>query len=405
MDYDQFFADKLNELHETGEYRVFAPLKRQEGKYPKVWHQKLQKEVTIWCSNNYLAMGQNPKIINAMHDALDECGAGAGGTRNISGTNHYHVMLEDELAKLHEKQNALLFTSGYIANWSVLATLGRHLEGCQIFSDSNNHASMIEGIRHSKAQKYIWKHNDTDDLERLLKKAHDENPNNPKIVAFESVYSMDGDIAPIKDIIEICEKYNALSYLDEVHAVGLYGKHGAGIAQEYGVMDKVTIIQGTLGKTFGTMGGYIAGSNQMIDFIRSFASGFIFSTALPPVIAAGALECIRYLKHNDFERQKQKRNVKIVRQKLNDIGLPCINNESHIIPVMVKDPKKCKILSDLLLENYNIYVQPINYPTVPKGTERLRLTPSPAHTKQDIDHLVDSLSQLWSQCALARAVA
>ena len=399
---NQFFEKKLNELHENGEYRIFANLKRKQGEFPQAYHKASDKNVTMWCSNDYLGMGQNPMILEAMHKALNECGAGAGGTRNIAGTNHYHVELERELAELHNKEDALIMTSGYVANWSVLSTLGKHIEGCIIFSDSNNHASMIEGIKHSKAEKYIWKHNDVNDLERLLKNA---DAKATKIVAFESVYSMDGDIAPIKDILDVCEKYGAISYIDEVHAVGLYGEHGGGVAEREGVMDRVSIIQGTLAKAFGVMGGYIAGDKMLVDFIRSFASGFIFSTALPPVLAAGALESVRYLKQSEFERQKQRKNVRIVREELNRIGLPCLDNESHIIPVMVKDAKKCKLITDLLLNDYSIYVQPINYPTVPKGTERLRLTPSPLHSKEDIQHLTNSLSQLWSQCALARAVA
>lgn len=401
-DYKQFFNRKLDELHESGEYRIFANLKKTQGTFPVVRHEETKQNVIIWCSNDYLGMGQNPKIINAMQEALNECGAGAGGTRNIAGTNYYHVELEKELAMLHNKQAALLLTSGYIANWSVLSTLGKYLNGATIFSDSHNHASMIEGIRHSKAKKYIWKHNDVRDLEQALKNAETDMP---KIVAFESVYSMDGDIAPVSDILDVCEKYNAISYIDEVHAVGLYGKHGAGICEQENVMERIDIVQGTLGKAFGVMGGYIAGNTELVDFIRSYASGFIFSTALPPVLAAGALECVRHLKQSEMERTKQRKNVRIVREKLNAIGLPCLENESHIIPVMVKDAKKCKLLADLLLNEYAIYVQPINYPTVPKGTERLRLTPSPLHSQEDIEHLVSSLSQLWSQCALARAVA
>jgi len=347
-------------------------------------------------------MGQHPRTLDAMKDALDKCGAGAGGTRNISGTNHYHVLLEQELADLHNKQAALVLTSGYVANWAALGTIASKIPNCEIFSDSDNHASMIEGIRHSRAPKHLWKHNDVADLERLLAAA---DPDVPKLVAFESVYSMDGDICPLKEILDVCEKYNALSYLDEVHAVGLYGPRGAGIAEREGLMDRVSIIQGTLGKAFGVMGGYITGSENLIDFVRSFASGFIFSTALPPALAAGATASIQHLKHSDLERMRQRKNVKVLREKLDALGLPHMDNESHIVPVMVGDPKKCKFISDLLLENYGIYVQPINYPTVAKGTERLRITPSPLHTQEDINNLVTALSDLWSQCALSRAVA
>ena len=401
MNFESFFNSRLDALKESGEYRTFADLKR-EGAFPYAYHQSEDRDVTVWCSNDYLGMGQNPQVLDAMRKALEECGAGAGGTRNISGTNHYHILLERELAELHDKPAALLLTSGYIANWSVLATLGKHLPDCEIFSDSHNHASMIEGIRHSKARKHIWRHNDPRDLERLLAEC---SPDTPKIVAFESVYSMDGDICPLAEILDVCEKYGAMSYLDEVHAVGLYGARGGGIAEREGLMERVTIIQGTLAKAFGVMGGYIAGSAALVDFVRSFASGFIFSTALPPVLAAGACASVRHLKRSDLERQRQRQNVKIVRQRLEACGLPCLENDSHIIPVMVKDAKKCKLLADLLLRDYGVYIQPINYPTVPKGSERLRITPSPLHSAADIEHLISALSALWSQCALARAVA
>ena len=337
-----------------------------------------------------------------MKEAIDKCGAGAGGTRNISGTNHYHILLEQELADLHNKEAALMLTSGYVANWAALGTLASRIPNCEIFSDSDNHASMIEGIRHSRAPKHLWKHNDVADLERLLAAA---DPDVPKLVAFESVYSMDGDICPLEEILDVCEKYGAMSYLDEVHAVGLYGPRGGGVAEREGLMDRVTVIQGTLGKAYGVMGGYIAASSNLVDFVRSFASGFIFSTALPPALAAGATASIQHLKQSDMERMRQRRNVKKLREKLDGIGLPHMMNDSHIVPVMVGDPKKCKFISDLLLDQYGVYVQPINYPTVPKGTERLRITPGPLHTDQDIDHLVGALSELWSQCALSRAVA
>jgi len=404
MDFESFFETQLDGLKEAGNYRVFADLERHKGNFPKAtrYDQGQETEVTVWCSNDYLGMGQHPNTLEAMKDAIDKCGAGAGGTRNISGTNHYHVLLEEELADLHNKEAALLLTSGYVANWAALGTLASKIPNCEIFSDSENHASMIEGIRHSRAPKHIWKHNDVADLERLLAAA---DPDVPKLVAFESVYSMDGDICPLKEILDVCDKYGAMSYLDEVHAVGLYGPQGGGIAEREGLMDRVTLIQGTLGKAFGVMGGYITGSANLIDFVRSFASGFIFSTALPPALAAGAAASIKHLKVSEIERMRQRNNVRLLREKLDAIGLPHMDNDSHIVPVMVGDAKKCKFISDLLLENYAIYVQPINYPTVAKGTERLRITPSPLHTDADLDHLVEALSKLWSQCALSRAVA
>ncbi len=405
MDFEEFFTGELDGLREEGNYRVFADLERHRGDFPKALRRSddgAQSDVTVWCSNDYLGMGQHPNTLEAMKAAIDQCGAGAGGTRNISGTNHHHVMLERELADLHNKPAALLLTSGYVANWTALGTLASRIPNCEIFSDSDNHASMIEGIRHSRAPKHIWKHNDVADLERLLSQA---DPKVPKLVAFESVYSMDGDICPLEEILDLCEKYGALSYLDEVHAVGLYGQRGGGIAEERGLMDRVSVIQGTLGKAFGVMGGYIAASENLVDFVRSFASGFIFSTALPPSLAAGATASIQHLKQSEMERLRQRRNVKVLRQRLDEIGLPHLANDSHIVPVMVGDAKKCKFISDLLLDNYGIYVQPINYPTVPKGTERLRITPSPLHSDEDINHLVNSLSELWSQCALSRAVA
>ena len=404
MNFEAFFATKLDGLHKEGRYRVFAELERQAGGFPRAmrYHGDTTSDVTVWCSNDYLGMGQHPKVIAAMHEALDRCGAGAGGTRNISGTNHYHVLLERELADLHRKEAALLFTSGYVSNWAALSTLGSNIPGCVIFSDEGNHASMIEGIRHSRAEKRLWKHNDPKDLDCLLS---EYGADVPKLVAFESVYSMDGDIAPIREILDVAEKHGAMTYLDEVHAVGLYGPRGGGIAEREGVMDRLTIIEGTLGKAFGVVGGYIAGSASVCDFIRSFASGFIFTTALPPAVAAGARASVMHLKDSGFERARHQDRVKRVRTRLERLGIPYMANPSHIVPVMVGDPVKCKWISDLLLDNYGIYVQPINYPTVPRKTERLRITPSPLHSDSDIDHLIGALSDLWSHCAISRAVA
>lgn len=404
VDYDGYFKSRLSGLREDGNYRVFADLERKQGSFPKaVRHtENGPQDVTVWCSNDYLGMGQNRDVMDAMHNAIEKCGAGAGGTRNISGTNHYHVLLEEELADLHGKESALIFTSGYVSNWASLGTLGANMPGCVILSDALNHASMIEGIRHSRAEKVIWKHNDPEDLDRKLSAIA---PGRPKIVAFESVYSMDGDIAPIKEICDVADKHGALTYLDEVHAVGMYGPRGAGVAERDGVMDRVSLIEGTLGKAFGVMGGYITGSEALCDFIRSFSSGFIFTTALTPNIAAGATASIQHLKQSRIERDGQKDRVASVRAQLDKAGIPHIPNPSHIIPVIVGDAKKCKWISDVLLDQFGIYIQPINYPTVPKGTERLRITPSPLHTDEDIGQLIHALNQLWSQCALSRAVA
>ena len=404
MNFDQLFEAQLDTLREDGNYRVFADLERRRGAFPKANNhfEGGEREVTVWCSNDYLGMGQHPKVLQAMHDVLEECGAGAGGTRNISGTNHHHVELERELADLHGKEDALLFTSGYVSNWAALGTLGARLENCIIFSDALNHASMIEGMRHSRAKKVIWNHNDVADLEAKLAAA---DPDAPKIVAFESVYSMDGDVAPIEAICDVAEKYGAMTYLDEVHAVGLYGESGGGVAEREGVAHRVSLIEGTLGKAFGVMGGYITGSRSMCDFVRSFASGFIFTTALPPAVAAGALASIKHLRRSSMERMRQRKQVAVLRKRLDDHGIPHLANDSHIVPVMIGDAAKCKMISDILLDEYGVYVQPINYPTVPKGTERLRFTPSPMHTDADIEHLVQALAQLWSQCALSRAVA
>ncbi|ABG31204.1 5-aminolevulinate synthase [Roseobacter denitrificans] len=404
MNYDAFFAEQLDQLRAEGNYRVFAELERDATDAPHATMHGADKArpVTVWCSNDYLGMGKSAFVRQAVADAALKDGAGAGGTRNISGTATQHVALEAELADLHGKEAALLFTSGYVSNWASLSTLGAHLPGCTILSDEMNHASMIEGIRHSRAGKVIWKHNDPEDLNRKLEALP---KGGARLIAFESVYSMDGDIAPIAEILDVAEAHGAMTYLDEVHAVGLYGPQGGGIAEREGLAHRVSLIEGTLGKAFGVMGGYIAGSAVMCDFVRSFASGFIFTTALPPALAAGALTSIRHLRRSDLERRRQQANVAKLRARLDAMRLPHLDNPSHIVPVMVGDPFKAKFLSDTLLEQHGIYVQPINYPTVPKGTERLRITPSPLHTDEDTDRLVAALSDLWSQCALNRAVA
>ncbi|MDG1130259.1 5-aminolevulinic acid synthase [Rhodobacteraceae bacterium EhC02] len=404
MDYDALFQTQLDALKAEGNYRIFAELERQRGQFPRaISHsENTPDQVTVWCSNDYLGMGQHPVVIDAMKAAVDSFGAGAGGTRNISGTNHAHLLLERELADLHGKEAALLFTSGYVSNWAALSTLGSRLPDCVILSDELNHASMIEGIRHSRAKKVLWKHNDPKDLEAKLAALP---ANAPKIVAFESVYSMDGDIAPIREIVEVAEKYGAMTYLDEVHAVGMYGPRGGGVAEREGLMDRITLIEGTLGKAFGVVGGYITGSAALCDFIRSFASGFIFTTALPPAVAAAAQASIAHLKTSNVERAAQQQQVARLRAKLDRAGIPHLDNDSHIIPVMIKDPVKCRQLADILMQDFGIYVQPINYPTVPKGTERLRFTPSPYHSDADIDHLVAALTTLWKRCAVSHAVA
>jgi 5-aminolevulinate synthase len=394
MIYSDFFHRQLDELRAEGRYRVFADLERQAGSFPRAKHHTVKgsKPVSVWCSNDYLGMGQHPLVLQAMHEALDHCGAGAGGTRNIAGTNHYHVLLERELADLHGKESALLFTSGYVSNWATLSTLASRLPDCIVLSDAHNHASMIEGIRHSRAETRIFAHNDPEDLARKLK---DIDPSRPKLVAFESLYSMDGDIAPISDICDVAEFYGAMTYLDEVHAVGLYGSRGGGIAERDGQSHRLTVIEGTLAKAFGVVGGYIASSEILCDFIRSFASGFIFTTALPPSNAAGALASVCYLKSSDVERTQQQQRVARLRLRLDEAGIPYLRNGGHIVPVMVRDPVLCKQISDQLLDKYGIYVQPINYPTVARGAERLRITPSPLHSEAEIDYLVSSLASIW----------
>jgi len=394
MNFQEIFKEQIEQLKAEGNYRVFAEIERKQGSFPVAnnYNKDSTQEVTIWCSNDYLGMGQHPDVLAAMHAAIDNSGAGAGGTRNISGNTHYHVELEKELADLHNKEAALLFTSGYVSNWAALGTLAARIPNCLVLSDALNHASMIEGIRHSKAERQIWKHNDLADLEAKLSA---QPLDRPKLIAFESVYSMDGDIAPIGAICDLADKYNAMTYLDEVHAVGMYGPRGGGISEREGVASRVDVIEGTLGKAYGVMGGYITGSAILCDFLRSFSSGFIFTTSLPPAILAAATASIKHLKTSDSERQGQRTQVAKLRLRLDQLGIPHLNNGSHIVAVMINDPVKCKTISDLLMKDFGVYVQAINYPTVPKGTERLRFTPSPLHTDADIEHLVLALSTLW----------
>jgi len=400
VDYARHFKASLDAIRREGRYRVFADVKRRRGAFPAAEYVTSAgtKPIVVWCSNDYLGMGQHPKVVAAMHEAIDSVGAGSGGTRNISGTTHYHVELEHEIADLHGKEQALLFTSAYVANEAALSTLAKLLPGCVIFSDEKNHASMIEGIRHGGSEKRIFRHNDVADLEAKLKQVP---AGTPKIIAFESVYSMDGHIAPIGAICDLAEKYGALTYLDEVHAVGMYGPRGGGIAERDNVMHRVDIVNGTLAKGFGVMGGYIAGTRDLCDAIRSFAPGFIFTTSLAPAIAAGALASIRHLKSSSLERARHQERAKALKTRLLAAGLPVFQNQSHIVPVLIGDPVHCKEVTDRLLETHGIYVQPINYPTVPRGTERIRLTPGPHHTDAQMDELTEALRMLWAACPAA----
>ncbi|MGB3316856.1 MAG: 5-aminolevulinate synthase [Albidovulum sp.] len=403
MDYNAQLDAAIKRLHDEGRYRTFIDIERQKGQFPKaVWNRPdgSQKDITVWCGNDYLGMGQHAVVLEAMHEALDATGAGSGGTRNISGTTVYHKRLEAEVADLHRKEAALLFTSAYIANDATLSTLPKLFPGLIIYSDELNHASMIEGVRRNGGAKRIFKHNDLADLRAKLEA---DDPAAPKLIAFESVYSMDGDICPMEAICDLAQEFGALTYLDEVHAVGMYGPRGAGLAEKLGLMGRIDIINATLAKAYGVMGGYIASTAQMCDAIRSYAPGFIFTTSLPPAVAAGAAASVRHLKTAQDLRDKQQEHAKILKLRLRALGLPIIDHGTHIVPVHVGDPVHCKKISDMLLEHYGIYVQPINFPTVPRGTERLRFTPSPVHSLQDIDHLVRAMDKLWSHCALNRA--
>ena len=397
LNYDAIFRSAIDRLHEEGRYRVFIDILRTKGNYPNAqcFHgHNGPKPITVWCSNDYLCMGQNPKVVAAMEEALHEVGAGSGGTRNISGNTHYHTELEAELAGLHGKDGALLFTSGFVSNEAALSTLGKLLPGCIIFSDELNHASMIAGIKNSGCEKRVFRHNDLDHLEQLLLEVPAETP---KLIAFESVYSMDGDVAPIADICDLADKYEALTYLDEVHAVGMYGAHGGGISERDGVAERVTIVEGTLGKAFGVMGGYIAADKMIIDCIRSYAPGFIFTTSLSPVLVAGALASVRHLKESNEEREAQQAAAALLKAKFADAGLPVMESVTHIVPLLVGCPVKTKRISDILLAEYGLYVQPINFPTVPRGTERLRFTPGPRHDEAMMDELTGALVEIFGR--------
>lgn len=400
--YTNYFETAINKLHEEGRYRVFAELEKIAGQFPYAHHYEDGKveKVTVWCSNDYLAMGQNPKVLEAMQNTLISGGAGAGGTRNIAGTNHHHILLENELKTLHDKEAALIFTSGFVANEACLSTIGKILPNCVILSDSLNHSSMIMGIKNSGCEKHIFRHNDLNHIEAILKTI---DPSRPKIIAFESVYSMDGDISPIEEICDLADQYNAITYLDEVHAVGLYGNKGGGIANQRNLMDRITIIQGTLAKAFGLMGGYIATTSLIADCIRSYAPGFIFTTSLSPVIAAGAVASIKHLKATSWERAKHQQNVQLMKNKLTKAGFTILPTNTHIIPLIIGDAVLTKKVTDYLLKKHKIYVQPINYPTVPKGTERLRLTPSPVHTESMMDEFVEALQDTWKELSISLA--
>ena len=397
MNYDQVFDSAIERLHSEGRYRVFIDILRNKGAYPNArcfaGHNG-PKPITVWCSNDYLAMGQHPKVIEAMEEALHNVGAGSGGTRNIGGNTHYHIQLEEELADLHGKEGALLFTSGYVSNDATLSTLAKILPGCVIFSDEMNHASMIAGIRNSGAEKKVFRHNDVEHLEQLLAET---DPALPKLIAFESVYSMDGDVAPIHAICDLAEKYNALTYIDEVHAVGMYGPRGGGITDRDEAAHRIDIIEGTLGKAFGVMGGYIAADRKIIDVIRSYAPGFIFTTSLSPVLVAGVLASVRHLKASSEEREGQQAAAAYLKKAFADAGLPVMASTTHIVPLMVGDPVRAKKISDILLAEYGVYVQPINFPTVPRGTERLRFTPGPSHTEAMMDELTEALVEIWQR--------
>lgn len=405
IDYQKHFQGCVDKVKSEGRYRIFATMERIVGRFPYAkFHDENGgvREVAVWCSNDYLGMGQHPKVIAAAREALETCGAGAGGTRNISGTTKYHVALEESIADLHNKEAGLVFSSGYVANEGALGTLGKLMPGCAIFSDEMNHASMIHGIRDSKSEKFIFRHNDLVHLEDLLKTV---DMDRPKIIAFESVYSMDGDIAPIEEICDLADKYNAMTYIDEVHAVGMYGPRGGGVAEERGLMDRIDIIEGTFGKAYGAMGGFITGPAVVLDAIRSFSPNFIFTTSLPPSVLAAARAAVEHLKVSDVERQAQRRNVALLKTMLEDAGLPYMKGESHIVPLIVGEPTCCKEVSDILMNEYNVYVQPINYPTVPRGTERLRLTATAAHSEEDVRFMAETLQVLWESNHLMRAVA